>query len=457
MCNVCDSVVDNGYCVGCGVCAGICPADNLVMKDGAGFGYIPVDRGQCLEDCSICLDVCPFGPHKENEDTISEDLFTEVPGIDFRRETGFFLNSYVGSVVDPADRWRAGSGGVASWFLAELLDSRLVDRIACVRRAGTPGRLFEYTVLDRAEDVKQSGKPAYYPVELSGVLRRMQQEPGLWGVVGLPCFIKALRLAARQNTTINDRISIYAGLVCGQLCSKGFTEILIRRMGLDPRAITGVSYREKKKDRSARFYGVVFYDDEGNTHEFRDIRYFWNLWNMSSLQACRYCDDIFAETADIVFMDAWLEEYAKDPRGNNLVVTRTTLADELLQSGISTGRLDMEPISIDRIVMSQRGVLRRKRTQLAHRLWHNSGPEIPPKRVIPRRAGFWDRITMATNEMACQTNTRAMRIQAQKSSEGVWLHALMTAPHFFLQQCLKIPRKFQNAVNKIHDFIDKYL
>lgn len=32
-------------------------------------------------------------------------------------------------------------------------------------------------------------------------------------------------------------------------------------------------------------------------------------------RACNYCDDVFAECADVTCMDAWLPEYSQDHRG----------------------------------------------------------------------------------------------------------------------------------------------
>lgn len=39
-------------------------------------------------------------------------------------------------------------------------------------------------------------------------------------------------------------------------------------------------------------------------------------------KACDFCDDVFAETADIALGDAWLPEYVQDGNGTNVVVTR---------------------------------------------------------------------------------------------------------------------------------------
>ena len=45
-------------------------------------------------------------------------------------------------------------------------------------------------------------------------------------------------------------------------------------------------------------------------------------------KACDFCDDVFAETADVVVGDAWIPKYLT--QGNSLVVTRSSLFDSLI-------------------------------------------------------------------------------------------------------------------------------
>ena len=51
---------------------------------------------------------------------------------------------------------------------------------------------------------------------------------------------------------------------------------------------------------------------------------------MFQVNACNYCDDIFAETADVAFGDGWLPEYKMDWQGTNVVVSRHPDIDEII-------------------------------------------------------------------------------------------------------------------------------
>ena len=68
-------------------------------------------------------------------------------------------------------------------------------------------------------------------------------------------------------------------------------------------------------------------------------------WAFGAFQpaACNSCDDVFAETADVVFGDAWLPQYTDDWRGTNVVVTRSPEADRILADGVRDGTSSSSP------------------------------------------------------------------------------------------------------------------
>jgi len=103
-----------------------------------------------------------------------------------------------------------------------------------------------------------------------------------------------------------------------------------------------------------------------------------------AMDACSHCDDVFAEVADVAFMDAWLPEYERNPRGTSLVIARSGLALDLLRSGQESGDLVLEDIAVDRVVLSQNAALREKRERLAVRLRVRNGrPLFLPEKRVP--------------------------------------------------------------------------
>ena len=62
----------------------------------------------------------------------------------------------------------------------------------------------------------------------------------------------------------------------------------------------------------------------------------WGL-GFFKYEACDYCDDIFAETADIAVGDAWLKDYTQDALGNSVVVVRNDQIRVIMEDGLKSG------------------------------------------------------------------------------------------------------------------------
>jgi len=372
-------VVSANLCIGCGLCAALCPEVVLVMQWNRYGEYNPVEVNPCTTECGLCLKVCPFSDTEENEDTIGERLYGAAPGIQHRSETGYYLASYVG--YSERHRPTSASGGMATWLLEALLAEDIVDHVICVAPTGDPERLFTFRVFDTPENVRTGAGSAYYPVEMSEVIRQVLEVPGRYAVTGLPCFLKAIRLAQQRNKKLRERVVVTVGLVCGQLKSRHFTDYVAALAGVRGE-VTGVRYRGKSPDQPASNFYFSFTTADGEEHKI-----FWNegiseAWTNRwfTPRACSYCDDVFAECADVTCMDAWLPEYSQDSRGTSLVLVRSPAVREVLERGQGAS---LDPIPVERVIQSQAGVVAVKRQHLAYRLYLDR--DVPEKRVVSER------------------------------------------------------------------------
>jgi coenzyme F420 hydrogenase subunit beta len=417
--NVCSRTVRQDLCIGCGVCAGLCPTGHLVM-DWTPEGLLqPTERTRCLPKCVRCLAVCPFLEQTEDEDTLALSRFAQLPGVAHTPETGYYLSAYVGHAE--GYRERGASGGMASWFLAALLENGAVDRVICVRPHPNPARLFAYAVTASPEEVKAGAKSAYYPVELSEAVRTMLREDQRYAVIGLPCVLKALRLAMLADRRLRARVVVLAGLVCGQTKSRVFAEYLSRSQGVAPRQVRAFSFREKDASRPASSFQAQITSVD-TTYRLPWAGLYSQTWLSGEFtpRACRFCDDVFAEVADVAFMDAWLPRYEQESRGTSIVLVRSPQAQALLRDGLSQSKVFLRPIAMEEVIGSQEGVVEQKRTQLAQRLWlaGKEGASLR-KRVVPARpAWLRQQLLVAKEDLRAASHAAA---RAADGAGGDWM------------------------------------
>lgn len=384
-----DTVVAGGYCIGCGVCAVPENSPLEIVMDEYGR-YVARNRGVGNLKADL-RNVCPFSGIGPDEDELAAELHFD--GCHDPR-IGWYRDLFAGYVVEGEFRRLGTSGGMTTWILHELLQRGWVDGIIHVlpRPCGeTVEPLVQYGISRTPEEILSGAKSRYYPVELSNVLRQVERAPGRYALVGLPCFIKAVRLLARREKWVRERLVHLIGLVCGHLKSARFAELIGWQLGFPPGSVRQVDFRVKLQNRPANYYGVRvdgYLDGKlrSVTHPMQGL--LGSDWGQCLFMygACDYCDDVFGETADVVVGDAWLPRYTSDPGGTNIVVVRDQRMQLLIQEGMRRGALHLEPLSVEEIVASQAGALRHRREGLAYRLYQKQaeGEWAPRKRVSPQ-------------------------------------------------------------------------
>ena len=107
--------------------------------------------------------------------------------------------------------------------------------------------------------------------------------------------------------------------------------------------------------------------------------------------ACDYCDDVLAETADMTFGDAWLPEYVNDEEGCNVIVVRNQELQQLLER--HGKELILHDSDSEQVYRSQAAGFRHRRQGLSYRLYMHKqrGEWTPTKRVKPSLEGISER------------------------------------------------------------------
>jgi coenzyme F420 hydrogenase subunit beta len=135
-----ESVISEGYCIGCGVCSAVSNGSIQVSLNELGMYNAKLNVSFAKQETEVFkkIDyVCPFTNKGHNETEISQELFPKTAIIDSK--AGRYNYSYAGWVEEENFRSNGSSGGMVSWFLCELLRNHEVDYVIHVKPNNSNG------------------------------------------------------------------------------------------------------------------------------------------------------------------------------------------------------------------------------------------------------------------------------------------------------------------------------
>lgn len=417
-------VIAEGYCIGCGACTVSSGAATIKFNH---YGELEADIQGCNEAEIVWMDrVCPFSSFAPNETDLAKVAFKNELNANSSHEIGIYTGLYAG--YSNAYRKWGSSGGVVTWLLSKLLTVGMVDKVIVVGRSMEGERFFDFRIVDNPQDLISTGTSFYYPVSYDGVLKYVIDNPGRYAITGVPCFHKALRQLKVVTPVLAERIVYQIGIVCGQMKSSFYLEYLSRKAGGVALPVNASFRRKDEASRADDYLFEASYKGDNGVVETRTIRNseIGANWGMGLFKpkACDFCDDVYAETADISVMDAWLNRYVSDGRGTSLVVTRTGVLQDILVSGKASGELQLETVSEDDMVESQRGGLNHRRAGLRYRL-HVAGDQVPVpvKRLQPNNdVDVWFGLEQRIRSATRKKSRFAMRKQLDSGCVGLSIY-----------------------------------
>lgn len=354
------NIVQHDLCIGCGICISESKTASMVWNQ---YGFLVPDVTKEFEEDAI--KVCPFNPQPENEvadeDQLAELFLTDAPHKD--PDIGHFHEIYVGYAQQ--FRSTSSSGGIGTYVLEQLLKQGIVDHLFIVKEVNGQ---YDYQWFDDYRQITQVSKTRYCPVSLEKLFLEIDQKPGKVAVSGIPPFLKAIRLKQYYYPEYREKIPFLIGIICGGWKSKFFTDYLAQKAGIKGNYYNQ-EYRIKDETSYALDYSFGAFDQNENFHQMK-MKLAGNMWGtgLFNANASDFSDDVTAELADISLGDAWIQPYMKDGKGTSLFVTRSALAEQLIQEGIHKEDLSLETLALDQFIQSQKGAFRHRRIGLKYRL-----------------------------------------------------------------------------------------
>ena len=365
---VIEDVVNVGMCTGCGICTAVCENDSLSMSFNSEGFLVPKLKSKCHASLN-CIKVCPFNPFPEkkvnNEAKIAE-FFLETDNYDIR--LGKYNNFYLGH--DIKNRMNSSSGGLATYISKWLFNNGYISHVISVKEKDEKD-CYNYQISSSLDEIKRSSKTRYYPVSYGKLLNEIESLNGNVLIVGVACFIKSVRLIQLSNPILREKINFTIGIICGGLKSKFYTDYLAQKSSNNYKIkYKNPQYREKNIKSTASDYSFKCNEIETNEEYKIRMKEVGDMWGtgLFKCKACDYCQDVTTELADISLGDAWLKNVVDDGGGNNIIITRSKLADQIIQRGVLSKDLKIEKISKKHIIESQAGSFRHRQDAFKFRV-----------------------------------------------------------------------------------------
>ncbi|MCG3760322.1 coenzyme F420 hydrogenase [Vibrio cincinnatiensis] len=342
-----DNVIKNKFCVGCGGCKIYAPDEVNISFTEDGF----YEASKLKNSESRVTEVCPFSDSSQDETLLASEIYSDN---NYKHDDriGYYNQVLAGSVKDETEKINSSSGGLTTWILEKLLKNNDIDSIAHV---GFDEGTYSYKISKSIEDLRNvnNKKSRYYPVTMASIQEYLNTTSDRVAIVGIPCFIKSIRLIQRKGELKNIKFCI--SILCGHMKSSGFGESLAWQIGVPPNKQAKYDFRVKKKGYKASHYFFEVIDDRNNSKQALNSALLGSNWGLGFFRhkSCGYCDDIAGETADVTFGDAWIDQYTNDYLGNNIVVVRNKKIEHYFKKYNS--ELNIDEVDVETFYQTQKG------------------------------------------------------------------------------------------------------
>ncbi|MDY0882810.1 Coenzyme F420 hydrogenase/dehydrogenase, beta subunit C-terminal domain [Dongia soli] len=328
-----EEIVENGLCIGCGLCRGIAGGDQIELVMTPEGRERPVAK-QALQEAVLerINAVCPGTriPGAVAPTGSQPPLFDTIWGSAYHLAIGY--------AADPLIRHRCSTGGILTALGQFLLQSKRVNFVLHVTASKTqPMRSERCLSFDSASVLEGAGSrygPAATLVDFSDILDR--QEP--FALIAKPCDIGAVRNLAQIDPRVERYMRYALTLVCGGASDLSKSEDVLERFGVREEELSLFRYRgngnpgptrvETKDGRAFELTYQQMWEDEAK-------------WMIQP--RCKICPDAIGESADLAASDVWPGGGPTgEDAGFNGIIVRTERGRELFEAACAAGAITID-------------------------------------------------------------------------------------------------------------------
>lgn len=349
-----DDVLRGDLCAGCGLCSSILGPERARMAMSE-TGFL---RPEVLETPTQAEDVlvdavCPGGRLDQEVNRRSHPVW------------GPILELYTGHATDDEMRFTGSSGGALSALLQHLLDTGQADYVLHVGANEQRPWLTQVEVsTDRDQVVAGAGSRYAASAPLADVVQRLRL-PGRFVFVGKPCDVAGLRMYARRDPVVDQKVVAMITFMCAGVPSEEGALTLLERMGVSPTDVASFWFRGRGWPGRAT---AILKSGEERSLSYAET---WgDVLSKHVQRRCKICPDGMGVFADVVCADAWYSDAEGNPsfeerEGRSLVMARTAKGAALVSAAAESCKLYLEPLDVTELEKMQPHQARRTRLTLS--------------------------------------------------------------------------------------------
>ncbi len=317
-------VVENGLCIGCGLCEALGPDRwRMSMTEEGRLRPAPLGTADATADADI-LTACPGA--------VAE---AEARGVHHDDVWGSYTHMGEAWAGDPDTRFRAATGGVLTALGVHLLRSGKARFILhCAADPEAPMRS-KWGFSETPEQVIQRAGSRYGATNTLAGLEAALARGEPFAIIAKPCDAGAVRARAKSDPRIDGLLVAVLVMVCGGASDLGKSQALLAEYGVEEDDLSVFRYRGYGNPGLTR---VVTKDGRAFEKTYLDL---WADEAGRRIQSrCKICPDAIGEAADIAAADIWPGGApVGEDAGFNGVITRSPAGQALFESAVAAGDL----------------------------------------------------------------------------------------------------------------------
>lgn len=352
-------VVESYLCHSCGSCFSSCGHDSIAYKESvAGYIFPNINYESCT-NCGLCFDVCP-GEH------FNSKLKEKTPLDPF---IGNLVNTYVGFSTDQDIYKHSQSGGVTTSILKYLLDEKIVSA-AVVTIMNDISLHNEPRIIYSSSELRASQKSKYVPTSLTSLIPELSKIEGKIAVVGLSCHMHGFENFHKIDKTLNSKL-IKIGLICDRVMLYSGIDFLtasVASKNIQKFVFRDTTHTQYPGDTT------FFLDNQLNIIDKKNRK---NSKDFFTPIRCMLCFDKMNIYSDIVLGDPHGIENTNQINGENLILTRTQIGQEIIDKMVELSYIDIRVASTEDALKGQGIEQKRRKFNANIQAWKELDNVIP--------------------------------------------------------------------------------